>query len=277
MALYMIGDVQGCAQPLWQLLNKVNFSPSRDTIYLLGDLVNRGPDSLGVLRQLRDWGTSAQCILGNHDLHLLALSHGFGRMKSQDTVQDILAAPDREALLDWLQTRPLALYEHRWLMVHAGVFPSWTVEQTLSLATEVQATLAGADAHSFFEQMYGNSPDHWRDDWQGIDRLRCAVNALTRMRLVDDFGRMDFSHKGEAQHAPAPWMPWFEHPDRVTQGQSIAFGHWSTLQATQRADVLPLDTGCVWGGQLSAVKISDQGEVLEWIRQACPAAQSPED
>ena len=277
MALYMIGDVQGCGEPLWQLLKKVNFSPSRDTIYLLGDLVNRGPTSLEVLRQLRDWGSSAQCLLGNHDLHLLAIAHGFGRLKSSDTLDEILAAPDRGELLAWLQSRPLALHAHGWLMVHAGVFPQWTVADTLSLAREVETALRGSDAADFFGAMYGNTPAYWRDDWQGLDRLRCIVNALTRMRLVDHHGAMDFQIKGDATGAPPPWMPWFEHPERQTQGQPIAFGHWSTLQASQRADVLPLDTGCVWGGCLSAARIIEGSIDVEWIQQPCPQAQAPGD
>jgi bis(5'-nucleosyl)-tetraphosphatase (symmetrical) len=277
MALYMIGDVQGCADPLWQLLRKVNFSPSRDTIYLLGDLVNRGPASLEVLRQLRDWGSSAQCLLGNHDLHLLAIAHGYGRLKSMDTLDDLLAAPDRDALLTWLQARPLALDAHGWLMVHAGVFPQWSASQTLSLAKEVETVLQGPDAIAFFAQMYGNTPDHWRDDWQGIERQRCIVNALTRMRLVDDRGVMDFQIKGDASEANAPWMPWFDHPERQTQGHPIAFGHWSTLNAHQRPDVLPLDTGCVWGGCLSAARIIEGTPEVEWIKQPCPQAQSPSD
>ena len=273
----MIGDIQGCADPLGQLLRKVNFSPSRDTIYVLGDLVNRGPASLQVLRQLRDWGTSAQCLLGNHDLHLLAIAHGHGRLKATDTLDDILAAPDRRELLSWLQTRRLAYHEHGWLMVHAGVFPQWNVAQTLSLAQEVETVLKGPDAPQFFANMYGNSPDHWRDDWQDLSRLRCIVNALTRMRLVNELGVMDFQIKGDASHAPAPWMPWFEHPQRQTQGQPIAFGHWSTLQAHRREDVLPLDTGCVWGGCLSAARIVEGTSDVEWIQQPCPQAQSPGD
>lgn len=271
----MIGDIQGCAQPLRQLLDTLDFSPSRDTLYLLGDLVNRGPASLEVLRMLHSWGDSAVCLLGNHDLHLLAVARGHGRLKKRDTLDDVLSAPDAPELLDWLQSRPLAVHAHGWLMVHAGVFPSWTTAQTMSLAGEVQTMLQSDESDRFFAQMYGNQPNHWRDEWQSIDRWRCIVNAFTRMRLIDAAGRMDFDIKDSSTQTPAPWMPWFEHPQRQTRDQPMAFGHWSTLRAVDHPGVLPLDTGCVWGGSLTAARLLPKAGQVEIIRQPCPMAQTP--
>ena len=271
----MIGDIQGCAQPLKQLLQTLDFSPSRDTLYLLGDLVNRGPQSLEVLRMLRAWDDAAVCLLGNHDLHLLAVSKGYGRLKKSDTLDDVLSAPDGPALLNWLQPRPLAVHAHGWLMVHAGVFPEWTTEQTLALAGEVEDMLDSPENERFFAQMYGNEPDHWNPAWTDVARWRCIVNALTRIRLIDRTGRMDFAIKDNAANAPAHWMPWFEHPERQTQNQPMAFGHWSTLRAPSQAHILPLDTGCVWGGSLSAARILEQPGAVEITRQPCPVAQTP--
>ena len=195
MALYMIGDVQGCDAALGDLLEKVAFSPSRDRLILLGDLVNRGPASLAVLRRMVALGDAAACLLGNHDLHLLAVSQGVRKPHRSDTVADILAAPDRDALLDWLRHRPLALHEHGVLMVHAGVLPQWTVVQTLVLATEVEKVLQAAEWADFMHQMYGNQPDQWRDGLQGAERLRVIVNALTRLRYCTAQGRMEFDTK----------------------------------------------------------------------------------
>lgn len=275
MALYMIGDIQGCYGPLQRLLTAIDFSPSRDTIYCLGDLVNRGPDSLAVLRYLRALEGAAVCLLGNHDLHLLAVAHGFGKLKKRDTLNELLAAHDAPMLLNWLQHRPLAAQAKGWLMVHAGVFPEWTAEQTLSLAAEVQEVLASPSAERFFAQMYGNTPAAWADELIGIARWRAIVNALTRIRLVNAKGEMDFDIKGDASKAPADLMPWFAHPKRRTQGQPVAFGHWSTLGTQARRDALPLDTGCVWGGTLTAARITERPGEVEIIRQPCPQAQKP--
>jgi bis(5'-nucleosyl)-tetraphosphatase (symmetrical) len=228
-----------------------------------------------VLRMLHDWGDAAVCLLGNHDLHLLAVAKGYGRLKKRDTLDTLLSAPDAPELLRWLQQRPLAVHAHGWLMVHAGVFPSWDTDQTMSLAGEVEAMMRSPESERFFANMYGNEPDHWRDDWQDLARWRCVVNALTRMRLIDAAGHMDFAIKDNAANAPAQWMPWFEHPARQTQGQAMAFGHWSTLRAPSQDHVLPLDTGCVWGGSLSAARILDEPGQVEVIRQPCPMAQAP--
>ena len=275
MATYLIGDVQGCDAPLGHLLDTLGFSPSRDTLFLLGDLVNRGPASLAVLRRLMALGGAAHCLLGNHDLHLLAVAHGVRKPHRSDTVQDILNAPDREALLAWLRHRPLALQTHGWLLVHAGVLPQWDAAQTLALAHELESELQGADWGVLMHNMYGNSPDHWRDDLQGYDRLRVIVNALTRLRFCSAQGLMEFHTKDSADAAPEGFMPWFEVPGRRTEGTPVAFGHWSTLGAVQLPGVLPLDTGCVWGGCLTAARLGETTGVFERISVPCPQAQRP--
>ena len=252
---YLIGDVQGCCGVLQRLLDTLDFSPSRDHVVVLGDLVNRGPDSLGTLRLLRGLGDSATCLLGNHDLHLLAVAHGIRKAHRSDTLADILEAPDRADWIDWVRHRRLALHEHGWLMVHAGVAPAWTLADTLALAAEVEHHLRGPDLAAFLGVMYGNTPARWSDALTGYDRLRFTVNALTRARFVAADGTLDFDTKEGAGSAPPGLVPWFDHPDRQTAGVPIAFGHWSTLGLIQRADLLALDTGCVWGGRLSAARL----------------------
>ncbi|MDP3337938.1 MAG: symmetrical bis(5'-nucleosyl)-tetraphosphatase, partial [Rhodoferax sp.] len=241
MALYLIGDVQGCDSALQGLLDKISFSPSRDTLYLLGDLVNRGPDSAGVLRRLMGFGTSAQCLLGNHDLHLLAASVGARRPSRKDTLTNVLQAPDREAMLAWLRQQNMAfLLEHQnqsILMVHAGVLPGWTATQTLALAAEFEAMLRGPNLSDFLHQMYGNTPAQWHDGLQGMDRLRMIVNALTRLRFCTAEGVMEFDTSDGAHAAPSGYLPWFEVPGRKTAGVTVAFGHWSTLGWLGRDDL----------------------------------------
>ena len=277
MALYLIGDVQGCDAALGQLLDTVAFSPSRDRLIVLGDLVNRGPASLAALRRLVALGDAAQTLLGNHDLHLLGLACGVRRPHRLDTATDVLAAPEREALLRWLRQRPLAWREHDVLMVHAGVLPSWTSAQTLALAAEVQAVLRSADWADFLQQMYGNEPDRWQGDLQGADRLRVIVNALTRLRFCTPDGRMEFATKeGGAAAAPPGYLPWFDVPGRRTAGEVLAFGHWSTMGWIEnRPTLLSLDTGCVWGGCLTAVRLEPGAHVAERIQVRCPQAQRP--
>ncbi|WP_374413812.1 symmetrical bis(5'-nucleosyl)-tetraphosphatase [Hydrogenophaga sp.] len=273
MALYLIGDVQGCDDALARLLQRIDFSASRDTLVLLGDLVNRGPQSLAVLRRLIAMEGAAHCLLGNHDLHLLAVAHGVRKPHRSDTLDDVLNAPDRDRLLDWLRARPLALQIEGWLMVHAGVLPQWDVPQTLSLARELEAELRGADWGVFLHNMYGNRPDRWNDGLRGIDRLRVIVNALTRLRFCSVDGVMEFETKDSAASAPEGFMPWFEVPGRLSKGQRIAFGHWSTLGDVRRTDLLALDTGCVWGGCLTAARVS--GKSVERLSVDCVQAQKP--
>ncbi len=282
MALYLIGDVQGCDSALQRLLDKISFSPSRDTLFLLGDLVNRGPDSAGVLRRLMGYGACAQCLLGNHDLHLLAIAHGVRQPSRKDTLHDILEAPDRQAMLDWLKWQRMAILEQvagrEILMVHAGVLPSWTATQTMALAREVESVLRSATLGEFLQQMYGNQPDHWDDALRGTDRLRVVVNALTRLRFCTPTGHMEYDVTGGLDAAPPGYLPWFEVPGRQTSDVMLAFGHWSTLGWLGRPDVLSLDTGCVWGGALSALHLESVNGQLqqELIQVNCSQAQKPD-
>ena len=281
MSLYLIGDLQGCNAPFQRLLQKIDFSSSRDTLYLLGDLVNRGPDSLGVLRRLSALGDAAQCLLGNHDLHALAVWQGVRHTKRNDTLEKLMAADDCERLLDWLRHRPLAIHAHGWLMVHAGVLPQWSTAQTLAFAGEVETALRAPGIKSFLTTMYGNTPDTWHDQLAGSDRLRAIVNALTRLRFCTDDGLMDFTSNDSADNPPAGFTPWFKVPGRATAGQPMAFGHWSTLMPdNQRAtkmssNTLPLDTGCVWGGCLTAAKLGKTAGAFELIQVDCEQAQKP--
>jgi bis(5'-nucleosyl)-tetraphosphatase (symmetrical) len=282
MPLYCIGDLQGCNAPFQRLLGEIDFSPSRDSLLILGDLVNRGPDSLGVLRSLIALGDSAQCLLGNHDLHLLAVAHGIRAAGRRDTLQEVLQAPDRDALLDWLRHRNMAIHTHGWLMVHAGVLPQWTLTQTMVLAAELEAVLRGPDLKDFLASMYGNTPAQWHDSLQGADRLRAVVNALTRLRFCTPEGMMEFSANEGAASGPTGYLPWFEVPHRATADIPIAFGHWSALvsdrpdairqpaRPTQlRSNVLPLDTGCVWGNCLTAAKLGASHGTFELISVSC--------
>lgn len=275
MASYLIGDVQGCDAALQRLLAQIDFSPSRDTLYLLGDLINRGPDSLAVLRRLQALGASAQPLLGNHDLHGLALAHGVRAAHPSDTLQALCQAPDAPALWDWLAHQPLAVHAHGVLMVHAGVLPSWGVADTLALAQECQAQLRGPDRPAFLQQMYGNEPRAWAPGLQGPERWRVIVNALTRLRFCTADGHMEFATKEGQEAAPAGHMPWFDVPGRRTAGTLVAFGHWSTLGRLQRPDLLSLDTGCVWGGCLSAVRLGAEGP-HEWFQVPCPRSAQPQ-
>jgi len=270
---YLIGDVQGCCDALERLLQRVDFSPSRDRLYLLGDLVNRGPASLATLRRLQSLQGAATCLLGNHDLHLIAVAHGVRPPGRSDTLQDLLHAPDREALLAWLRQQRLAVFEQGWLMVHAGVVPQWDLAQTLAAAAEIEAVLRSSELPDFLRVMYGDQPDRWRDDLPREERLRFSINCLTRLRFCTADGRMDFKTKDGAGEAPAGYLPWFEVPGRRTQGTPIAFGHWSTLGLLDRPDLLGLDTGCVWGGRLSAARIADTER--EIIQVDCEQAQRP--
>jgi bis(5'-nucleosyl)-tetraphosphatase (symmetrical) len=282
MSLYLIGDLQGCNAPFQRLLQAIDFSPSRDTLYLLGDLVNRGPDSLGVLRSLAALGDAAQCLLGNHDLHLLALSEGVRKPSRKDTAQDVLLAPDGNALIDWLRHRPMAIQAHGWLMVHAGVLPQWSVAQTMTLAKEVERVLRGSNIKTFLAAMYGNTPTHWHEDLQGADRLRVIVNALTRLRFCTSEGAMEFTSSEGARGAPAGYLPWFAVAQRLSAATPIAFGHWSTLVTDSTADgglrhnTLPLDTGCVWGGCLTAARLGQKPGSFELVQMKCAQMLKPE-
>lgn len=274
MAVYWVGDIQGCDEPLGRLLDEIAFSPSRDQLIVLGDLVNRGPASADVLRRLMALQGSVQCLLGNHDLHALAVAMGHSATKRLDTLDKLLQAHDRDALVDWLRQQHLALWSHGVLSVHAGVLPSWTRAQTLSLADEVQSVLRGPQLPYFLANMYGNHPSAWQDDWEGLDRWRVVVNVLTRLRFCTADGVMEFATKDSAAQAPQGYMPWFDVPGRRTADITVAFGHWSTLGWQGRSDVWALDTGCVWGGCLSAMRLGEDGQ-HEVLQVKCTQAQKP--
>lgn len=279
MAIYCIGDIQGCDSALGRLLDTIGFSASRDTVYLLGDLVNRGPDSAAVLRRSMRHGDAIRSLLGNHDLHLLAAAAGARKPSRRDTLASVLDAPDREALLAWVRQQPLArAHTHAGqtlLMVHAGVLPAWSVADTLAYADEVQAVLRSPELPAFLQAMYGNTPDRWSDPLTGTDRLRVIVNALTRLRFCSADGVMDFESTESASAAPPGLMPWFDVPGRRTAGTMMAFGHWSTLGWLNRSDLLGLDTGCVWGGCLSAVRFGSTLAERELLQVHCEQAQQP--
>ncbi len=271
---YLVGDLQGCDDAFERLLANIGFSPSRDSLTLLGDLVNRGPGSLAVLRRVMSMGAAAQAVLGNHDLHLLAVANGIRTSKRGDTIDDVLHAPDAAPLLAWLRERPLALRAHGWLCVHAGVSPSWDEARTLSLADEVAAALRTPDHADFLRVMYGNEPQRWRDDLQGNDRLRHLVNVFTRIRFVSPDGTLELATKEGASGAPDGYLPWFDIPSRRTADVPVAFGHWSTLGLVERDNLLALDTGCVWGGCLSAARVD--GGRREIVQVRCVQAQVPQ-
>ena len=267
MKTYVIGDLQGCAHEAEALLEKIaqDAGPGNHArILFVGDLINRGPESLLALRRMKALaetsGGRVEALLGNHDLHLLAVAAGAQRASKSDTLDDILAAPDRDELLAWLRGRPLAIFVDAHLLVHAGVAPQWDAAQTMALAGEVEEVLRGDGWIAFLTQMYGNQPDRWDDSLTGVDRLRCIVNALTRMRLCLPDGTMDFVHK-ESESGPvgSGLLPWFDLPGRRTLDVTVVFGHWSALGLILRPNLVGLDSGCVWGGKLTAVCLDDRG------------------
>jgi len=258
MSTYAIGDVQGCYDELRRLLDAIAFDPAQDTLWLVGDLVNRGPKSLETLRYVRALGASAVTVLGNHDLNLLAVAAGVRKPHRGDAIDDLLQAPDRDELVDWLRTRKMVHAGAGYGMVHAGLLPQWTLPRALELGHEVETVLQGPHHVEFLVNMFGNSPTRWHDGLAGYDRLRVIVNAMTRLRLCDAEGTMEFTHKTAPVNVPAGYMPWFDVPGRATAGTPIVCGHWAALGIVLRNDLLSLDTGCVWGRQLSALRLEDR-------------------
>lgn len=273
MTQWAIGDLQGCHEEFEQLLKRIDFTPARDILWLAGDLVNRGPGSLECLRSIKALGSSVRVVLGNHDLHLLAVAAGHGRLKRSDTLKPILEAPDREELIDWLRRQPLLVEDlvgnRRTVMTHAGVLPGWTLNQAAALAREAQAALCSDDYRDFLGEMYGNQPDQWQEGLVGNDRLRCIVNVLTRMRFIDASGRMDFAAKEGLDASPDGFRPWFQYPrpeGAWDDSPRLLFGHWAALEGQTpcaRQDVEALDTGCVWGGGLTALNLDTDERVFE--------------
>ena len=259
MTRWAIGDVQGCYSELDELLQRIRFNADRDLLLFTGDLVNRGPQSLATLRRVRNLAANAIVVLGNHDLHLLAVAFvPERRLRRGDTLDEVLEAADRDALLGWLLERPLAHYDgaHHDLLVHAGLVPQWHAHQAAQLAGEVEKALRH-DPHALLGAMYGDEPDQWDETLTGEDRLRFVINVLTRVRVCTAQGRVDLRQKGPPAEARAPWMPWFKVRERASAAVRVIFGHWSTLGYYSGDGVLGLDTGCVWGGTLTAANLDD--------------------
>lgn len=268
MTTYVVGDLQGCHEEFEALLERLEFDTDRDRLWLVGDLVNRGPGSLACLRRVYQLRDAATVVLGNHDLHLLAVARGGAELKRKDTLAPILEAPDREELLDWLQAQPLIATERNDVMVHAGLPPQWNVQQAVELAAEVQNRLTGPRSGAFLERMYGNQPDVWHDDLEGLERLRVIVNIFTRMRFIDVQGRLDFAAKEGLDSAPAGFAPWFTFARE--DDPHILFGHWAALEGRtpdSRVRAEALDTGCVWGGCLTALDLASGERVSVPSRQ----------
>ncbi|MSQ21091.1 MAG: symmetrical bis(5'-nucleosyl)-tetraphosphatase [Betaproteobacteria bacterium] len=258
MATYVIGDVQGCHTELRRLVDQLKFDPVTDELWFVGDLVNRGPHSLDVLRFVKSLGSRAIVVLGNHDLHLISLGFGSGRIRADDTLGEVLNACDRDELIDWLRTCNMLHATGRHIVVHAGLLPHWHDEMAMRLANEVERVLRGADCQTFLANMYGSLPDAWQDDLAGFDRLRVIVNAMTRMRFCTPDGRMEFHHKGAVDSAPPGFEPWFVARTRSPALRTVVFGHWSSLGLYQSEHAIGIDTGCVWGSALTAVRLEDR-------------------
>jgi bis(5'-nucleosyl)-tetraphosphatase (symmetrical) len=258
MATYAIGDLQGCFHSFQALLKKIQFNPERDRLWFVGDLINRGSGSLDVMRWILAHQSSVVTVLGNHDLHTLVVAEGFVSAHRSDTIQSLLDAPDAPELLGWLRQQPLVHFEHGYLMVHAGLLPDWSVPQALALGHEVQSALQAPNYRDFLKHMYGNDPKRWDDKLTGWDRLRVITNAMTRLRICSADGEMEFKFKGELQNIPDGYQPWFELSQRASVNTPIVFGHWSALGLQHKNNVYSLDTGCLWGGHLSAMRLEDK-------------------
>ena len=266
MATYAIGDLQGCFGSLQELLAEIGFSATRDRLWFVGDLVNRGPQSLEILRFVKAMGERAVVVLGNHDLHLLMVAETSAKPHRQDTLGAILDAVDRDELLAWLRGRPLMHAEGEYAMVHAGLLPSWDIGKALDLARETELALQGPDWRGLMAHMYGNQPDHWDDSLSGYERLRVIINAMTRLRICTPDGRMEFRHKGGLEDIPAGYVPWFGVPGRRSANATVICGHWSAIGLLAQKNLLALDSGCLWGGCLSAVCLEDR----RIVQVSCP-------
>ena len=258
MAIYAVGDIQGCFHAFTALISRLEFNEKQDKLWLVGDLINRGTGSLEILRWCVQHESSIKVVLGNHDLHALAVKYGARQAHKGDTLQPSIDAPDSDALYTWLRHQPLMWFEHNYAMLHAGLMPQWSIQKALRLAQEVEKVLQSNDYIEFFQKMYGPLPNHWDDNLTGYDRLRIITNALTRMRVCTADGVMEFAFKGELPDIPEPYMPWFDVPNRATAQENIVCGHWSALGLLQRNHIFALDTGCLWGGALTAMCLETQ-------------------
>jgi bis(5'-nucleosyl)-tetraphosphatase (symmetrical) len=276
MAVFAIGDIQGCYDDLMRLLERIHFDSGEDQLWFAGDLVNRGPDSLGVLRFVKELGDSAVSVLGNHDLHLLAVAASTSAKRKNDTLDQILSSPQRDEYLDWLRQRPLLHHDEvlGYTLVHAGLPPQWDLKQAKACARELETALRAPQHLEVFRQMYGDEPRRWSPDLKGMDRLRFIVNCFTRLRFCSKAGDLDLRSKGAPGTQPEGYLPWFEVPDRASAGLHLLFGHWSTLGDISSHNVYPLDTGCVWGGRLTALRLDGDGSD-SWYCVDCKGAQAP--
>lgn len=275
MALYLIGDIQSCYTPFKQLLQKIDFSPSRDELILLGDMINRGTETLETVEAILQLDGAVKCLLGNHDIHFLSVAYGLRAPRPHDTLNPLLQSAKKDFYVSWFRQQHLALDMQGWLMVHAGVLPQWSKENTLAYAKEIEDIIRSPDIKAFLQDIFGDQPNHWTDDLQGMDRLRIIVNTLTRIRFCYADGRLDMNYKKGLLGAPKELVPWFKLPHRLTANIPIAFGHWSMLEEIQPApNLLALDTGCLWGGKLSAAQIHN-GKVVQITQVACEKGISP--
>ena len=275
MPTYAIGDIQGCFDDLQRLIDKINFDPSSDSLWFCGDIINRGPKSLETIRYIKDLGNHAITVLGNHDLHFLAVAYVTDKPSRYDTFADILNAPDRDELVNWLRAQKLFHHDKKLniSMVHAGVPPHWTINDAIGYSSELESVLQADNPYEFFKHMYGNQPRDWDDFLTGWDRYRYITNVFTRMRFCDDAGRPDFKFKKDIGSQPDYLTPWFMHEKRLTKDNEIIFGHWSTLSNIQEKNIYALDTGCLWGGQLTAMKLDDSDKQLFQVE--CPDGIQP--
>lgn len=271
MATYAIGDIQGCFHSFQNLLKKIGFRPESDRLWLVGDIINRGAASLEMLRWVYEHQEALVMVLGNHDLHTLAVAEGYVPQHMSDTLQPLLNAADADRLLNWLRHQPLVHQAQGFLMVHAGLLPHWSAEDALRLAAEVESALRGAGYRDYLARMYGNQPLQWRESLQGMDRLRLITNVMTRMRTCTPAGEMNLKFSGTVSNIPAGYLPWFDVPDRKSADTTIIFGHWSALGLQQRPNLYALDTGCLWGGRLTAMRLED----LVIYQVPCAAEDSP--
>jgi bis(5'-nucleosyl)-tetraphosphatase (symmetrical) len=259
MTTYAIGDIQGCASALRQLIEQIRFDPVHDRLWFVGDLVNRGPESLAVLRYVKSLGKAAITVLGNHDLHLIAVAEGITPPRRKDTLHPVLIAPDRESLLAWLRRQPLLHQEGTFLLIHAGLLPQWTAPTATKLAAEVEAVLRGDGYREFLRSLYEQKiPDDWSDDLTGMARLGVITNAMTKLRVCTAEGRMELSYKAELQNVPKGLLPWFQIPNRQSTEATIICGHWSALGLHLQDNIIAVDTGCVWGRHLTSVRLDDR-------------------
>lgn len=262
MAIYAIGDVQGCFDDLLRLLDTIKFDDQSDQLWFAGDLVNRGPKSLETLRFIKSLGPSAMTVLGNHDLHLIALAYKQRKPSKKDSLDPVLYATDRDELLHWLRHRPLFYYNDDYCLLHAGLPPQWGLSKTKKMALKAEKVLQSDDHQNFFQQMYGDKPDLWSTELKGIERIRFIINCFTRMRYCDIEGRLDFKHNGAVGTQPKHLIPWFTVPKRRSAKMKIIFGHWSTLGYYQGHNCYAIDTGCLWGGQLTALKLGKKAKPI---------------